>query len=363
MNVRAFLTAAKGRYVDIKYPFQDRLYFLFGTAGLLSAGAAFVAAVCSGLPWIAAVASMVSFLVMLVLMLVSFFMKDISVNRVLCGMFLNFFMFPALFWVTGGVNCGMIFYFILGLSVAALILDGKVRMFVLVFTLALDMICLDLGFRYPQLAYPLSYEERRMDTIFSFGIVAVFIVAVIFIMSREYEKEHKIVAEHVALLNHQAITDSLTTLYNQRYLSDILETVVSSSNTEGKSSAVILMDIDDFKKINDTYGHLRGNQVLCRLAAILKEKAGDKYTVFRYGGEEFLIVMPDSVRDDAFGLAEDIRVSTGSDEILAQLTESHFSISGGVAQYKKGMAIDDWIRIADTNMYTAKRNGKNQIIG
>lgn len=140
MNLRSIASFVKGRYVDPQYPFQDRLYFLFGTAGLLSAGAAFLAAIGSGLPWIAAAASLFSFFIMLVLMVVSFFMTHIAVNRIICSLFLNFFMFPVLFWVTGGVNCGMVFYFILGLSVAALILNGVCRAAVLTLALSFDMV-------------------------------------------------------------------------------------------------------------------------------------------------------------------------------------------------------------------------------
>lgn len=126
---------------------------------------------------------------MIVLMTVSFFMTDIAKNRIICSVFLNFFMFPALFWVTGGVNCGMIFYFILGLSVAALLLEGKSRAVILTLSLLFYTLNLHLGFKYPDLAYPLNYEERWMDTISSFLIVAVFIIAVINIMSVEYGKE------------------------------------------------------------------------------------------------------------------------------------------------------------------------------
>lgn len=110
MTIPEIVTYIKGRYIDPQYPFRDRLYFLFGTAGTASAGAALAAAIGSGLPRIAAIASLSSFLIMLCLMTVSFFMTNIEINRIVCSVFLNFFMFPALFWVTGGVNCGMIFY-------------------------------------------------------------------------------------------------------------------------------------------------------------------------------------------------------------------------------------------------------------
>lgn len=360
--MRRLLLYMKSRYVDPKYLFKDRLYFLFGTAGLFSAGAAFLAAVCSGLPWVAAAASLFSFFVMFILMAASFCMKDISVNRVVCSLFLNFFMFPALFWVTGGVNCGMVFYFILGLSVAALILDGAARILILAAALIFDTVWLYLGFRYPQAAFPLTYEARAMDTVSSFCIVSVFIIAVILIMSIEYQKEHNKVLENAEVLRLQALTDNLTTLYNQRYLSGALEQLARAYAEDGKSASIILLDIDDFKKVNDTYGHLRGNQVLCQFAAILKEQAGDAYIASRYGGEEFIVALPGQGRETAAEAAESIRRQAFEDTVLAGLTGGSFSVSGGVAQYQGG-TVEEWIRRADANLYCAKRDGKNRIVG
>lgn len=363
MTIRKMAGFVKRRYVDAHYPFRDRLYFLFGTAGTISAGAAFAAAIGSGLPRIAAAASLGSFFIMLILMAVSFFMTNIAMNRIICSIFLNFFMFPALFWVTGGINCGMIFYFILGLSVAALILERKCRIIVLTLALIFDMLHLHLGFRFPELAYPLSYEERWMDTISSFLIVSVFIIAVIIIMSAEYGKEHDKVVSHAEELNQQAITDNLTKLYNQRYLMDTLTNMVEAYNTNQSSISIILLDIDNFKKINDTYGHLRGNQVLCRFAAILLEKTGDKYIAFRYGGEEFILVLPGCPREVALQFAEMIRLDVYHDGVLAELTQNQFSVSGGIKQYQPGIPIEEWIRQADKNLYIAKEKGKNRIEG
>lgn len=348
MTIQETVAFIKGKYVDPQYVFRDRLYFLFGTAGLISAGAAFIAAVGSGLPRIAAAASLMSFFIMLVLMVISFFVKDVTVNRIVCSIFLNFFMFPALFWVTGGVNCGMVFYFILGLSVAALIFD---------------IINLYLGFKYPELAYPLSYEERSMDIISSFAIVAVFIIAVIFIMSIEYQREHDKVLENIEKLNKQATTDSLTKLYNHRFFSEALEHMAEACSLKLDRASVILFDLDDFKKINDTYGHLRGNQVLSRFAAILKEKSGEKYIAARYGGEEFIIAMPGCGKEAAQQFAEMIRLDVIHDKRLTELTEGTFSVSGGVVEYAAGMSAEEWVRQADANLYTAKENGKNKIVG
>lgn len=363
MKIRKIAELIRNRYVDPQYPFRDRLYFLFGTAGVISAGAAFGAAIGSGLPWIAAAASLISFFVMLVLMVVSFFMKNIAVNRIFCSIFLNFFMFPALFWVTGGVNCGMVFYFILGLSVAALILSGLCRIIVIALALFFDLANLYLGFQYPEIAYPLSYEERSMDVISSFAIVAVFIVAVILIMSQEYQKEHDIVVENAEQLNRQATTDNLTKLYNQRFLAEALKKIIDTYPMNSGSCSIIMFDLDNFKKINDTYGHLRGNQVLRRFASILQEKAGEKYMAARYGGEEFILLLPGCSCETALQFGEMIRLDVLHDKVLSELTDHRFSVSGGVAQYQAGMSSEEWIQQADINLYTAKKNGKNKVVG
>lgn len=352
----------RDRFISPKYAFRDRLYFLFGTAGLISAAAAFFAAIFTDLPSSAAIASAISFFVMLVLMVVSFFIEDVTVCRIFCALFLNFFMFPVLFWVTGGVNCGMVFYFLLGLSVAALVLSGKLRTTVLVAAIICDAACIHLGFMYPGLATELSYEERMMDTSSSFVIVAVFIVAVIIMMSSEYQREHDKVIAHSEKLERQANTDNLTDLYNQRYLLRKLDAVVAAYNEKELSASIVMFDIDDFKMINDRYGHLCGDQVLFQFGCVLKLTCGEHNFAARYGGEEFIVVLPRGDEEQAFNLAEAIRMSVLSDPVLHGLTRGKFSISGGVAQLGSGMAVPDWINLADTRLYQAKKLGKNKII-
>lgn len=83
----------------------------------------------------------------------------------------------------------------------------------------------------------------------------------------------------------------------------------------------------------------------------------------RYGGEEFILLLPDFNYETAFSFAEMIRLDVLHDKMLADLTKNTFSVSGGVAVYKMGMSTDEWIRQADANLYTAKKNGKNRIVG
>ena len=142
-----------------------------------------------------------------------------------------------------------------------------------------------------------------------------------------------------------------------------IKKIVEAQHSQQSCVSIVLFDIDDFKRINDTYGHLRGNQVLCRLAVILQEKAGDKYIAARYGGEKIMLILSGCTRDMAMQFAEMIRLDVYHDAVLAELTCNQFSVSGGVTQYKRSMSIDDWIQQTDKNLYVAKENGKNRIKG
>ncbi|MEG1878982.1 MAG: GGDEF domain-containing protein [Pseudoflavonifractor sp.] len=353
----------RDKFVNPNYPFQDRLYFLFGAAGVISAGAAFVSALISKLPPAAAIASLVSFFIILLMMTLSLFMKDIAIARIVCSAFLNFIMFPVLFWVTGGVDCGMVLYFIMALCVATLVLDGKPRIIVLTLALICDCITIYLGFAHPEWAHSMSDRQRQMDTVSSFLIVSLFVVAVIMIMSLEYRKEHQAVLSYNEDLKQQVITDNMTTLYNQSFLLSTLSEQISHCTQEGKTISIAMFDIDNFKAVNDNYGHLRGNQVLCQFAAILKEASGTQNIATRYGGDEFLVVLPDSDYEAAFAFAEKVRLATLYDPALQALTDNGVSVSGGVSQCRKGMSLDEFIHLTDTRLYDAKRDGKNKIKG
>ncbi|MEG2703058.1 MAG: GGDEF domain-containing protein, partial [Clostridia bacterium] len=200
-------------------------------------------------------------------------------------------------------------------------------------------------------------------TVSSFLIVALFVIAVIMIMSLEYQKQHRVVQSYNEYLKHQLMTDTMTTLYNHSFLLTTLQEQMEICNQNSTPMSVAMFDIDGFKGVNDAYGHLRGNQVLCQFSAILKEASGEENIATRYGGDEFLVVLPGANHAKAFAFAEKVRISTLHDKALQELAASSISISGGVLQYKKDVTVDDFIHQVDTRMYMAKRKGKNQIVG
>jgi two-component system, cell cycle response regulator len=163
-----------------------------------------------------------------------------------------------------------------------------------------------------------------------------------------------------------AILDGLTGIYNRKYFEDRIVTELSHAERHGTPLAVIISDIDHFKKVNDTYGHLAGDAVLVRVATLLKETVRPEDVLARYGGEEFVILMRGAKSSDALALAERIRASIEATTILFDGTPIRLTSSGGVASTADpGQACERaaLLHAADTRLYQAKQSGRNRIIG
>src|SRR6202040_2964249 len=121
----------------------------------------------------------------------------------------------------------------------------------------------------------------------------------------------------------------------------------------------VLMDLDKFKSVNDTKGHLEGDLVLTRVGRLLEQKCRQSNVVARYGGDEFIILMPETGVEQAQTLAERLRVWISQDPMLA---EHHITGSFGVGSFPvHGFAMEDIIRVADAGMYVSKHAGGNQV--
>lgn len=158
------------------------------------------------------------------------------------------------------------------------------------------------------------------------------------------------------ILETLSSTDSLTKILNHRAIHDKLDEM--NLKKRDQTLFLAMIDLDDFKKINDTYGHLVGDKVLFETAEILKKYMDESDFVGRYGGEEFLMVIKNRSKDQAIELFEMIRKNVKSHFESNQL---HVTISIGFA-INKVESINDWINRADEALYQAKRNGKNQVV-
>ena len=159
-----------------------------------------------------------------------------------------------------------------------------------------------------------------------------------------------------------SITDDLTGIYNSRYFLNRLQDEIERANRYGHPLSLLILDLDNFKKYNDTHGHVVGDEVLAKTGEILLKSLRKTDSAYRYGGEEFAVILPETGGNQAVHFAERIRKGFEKHAFLIRQDGSlSVTASIGVAQYKQREEISAFIKRADENMYTAKKQGKNRI--
>lgn len=163
-------------------------------------------------------------------------------------------------------------------------------------------------------------------------------------------------------LQHLSITDELTQTYNRRYFAEVADREFERSRQARNQVAVLLMDADNFKKVNDTYGHHVGDQVLRQMANITRSCIRKNDVLARWGGEEFIVLLPQASLAEALEVAERIRISVLSNPVELPEKPLAVSVSIGLATLESTMQrFDDMLRAADKALYRAKHQGKNRV--
>lgn len=179
------------------------------------------------------------------------------------------------------------------------------------------------------------------------------------IKERQLDKER---VQMLGKLEKLAITDGLTKLYNLRHFYNQLEIEIDRCNRYGHSLALLLLDIDHFKVYNDTYGHLEGDKVLVRLGQIIKSCLRTMDSAYRYGGEEFTIILPETTCEEAINVAGRLKTAVELECFLPEPGKIYtITISIGVTEYHNDEEISEFILRADKAMYKSKATGRNRI--
>ena len=161
-----------------------------------------------------------------------------------------------------------------------------------------------------------------------------------------------------------SITDELTGLYNSRHFFNRLKAEVERTDRYGHPLTLLILDLDNFKQYNDTFGHLAGDKVLADTGNNIRKSIRSTDSAYRYGGEEFAVILPESNGQESLYFAERIRKSFEGKALVDHKKDGlRVTVSIGVAQYIAGEEISAFIRRADRNMYAAKNAGKNRICG
>ncbi|MHA6259242.1 diguanylate cyclase [Sporosarcina sp. CAU 1771] len=194
----------------------------------------------------------------------------------------------------------------------------------------------------------MAYERGAMDFITKPLDTDIFLS---YIVNREEMRK---------LIDKSVSTDGLTGVGNRRHFDDMLDYFVENANRQGSKFSLIILDLDDFKKVNDTYGHPMGDEVLRKIGEVSNKIKRETDHVFRYGGEEFAFLLNGVNAEEAFVFAERLRKKFG--EITFQKDSESFTVtfSAGIAMYEGDR--EKLIVSADRSLYRAKRSGRNQTI-
>ena len=171
--------------------------------------------------------------------------------------------------------------------------------------------------------------------------------------------------ENLEVVRTESLTDPLTSLSNRKYFDQALVSAIDEATADNETLSLLMTDIDHFKKFNDTYGHLTGDQVLRLVGMSLKHTIKGQDITARYGGEEFAVVLPNTGLRQALTVADHIRRAVMSKELKKKSTGEilgRVTISVGVSLLKAGDDTDSLIDRADACLYAAKRNGRNRVV-
>jgi len=200
---------------------------------------------------------------------------------------------------------------------------------------------------------------------FSFKLRMILSLTVVIFLAASYEYLRERTFETVLslskALNEASLRDPMTNLYNRRGLYKIADEVCEAHQSKSNVLALILCDIDFFKKINDTYGHNVGDDVLKEVAKEIREIVEEGDVVARWGGEEFLILLPNTSMVGAYVRAENLRAKIATLDFQAEGEKIDVTVSLGLSVQKANGDIEDSIRKADAQMYEAKQNGRNRV--
>lgn len=158
--------------------------------------------------------------------------------------------------------------------------------------------------------------------------------------------------------------DGLTEMHNKRYFNEAIEREASRSRRYQRTFSLVLFDIDHFKHINDTYGHLAGDSVLRQLGALVRNRVRRDDVPSRTGGEEFAVILPEVSREGAMQLAEKLRAAVEASVFKFEGTQIPVTVSMGVAEWVPAIADpQELVKLADEKLYEAKRTGRNRVCG
>ena len=267
---------------------------------------------------------------------------------------ITFFEFPILYYI---YQTGTIVYMVLAMVAIATFLPTTAAVIFGCLAFLVDMSAVILAYYHPVDVELVTAESELNSMICSLMIVLFSVFTITIILNVQQKKQAEELTSLSRQLEQAADHDALTGLYNRRYLNRYLERLAQKGK---KDVYAALIDLDFFKKVNDEYGHAFGDEVLIEFARILERNLIADGIAVRFGGEEFMLILPDVTEEEIRHMLAKVR----ADYILfgKQKKNRAFTFSCGVEQFADGMDVSDVYRQADEKLYLAKERGRDRVI-
>ncbi len=268
-------------------------------------------------------------------------------------LFITFIYIPFLYFQTAGYDGTALLFAQLGIFMLGIVFSGKTRIIVIFLNVCNYLACIMISYRWPQTVTPHGNPKALVIDLVV-GLVLSFTGLIILTAYIT-----KVFSDNSNTLAELSIRDALTGLYNRRFLDDYLQRELDTARETGNKIYVLMLDIDHFKKINDTYGHGFGDHVLLACAQAMQSTLRKCDVVARYGGEEFAIIINPPTFTRIGDVAERIRQNISSLRFRYDVT---VTVSIGIAESSPDDTIEEILTRADQYMYKAKQNGRNQVV-
>jgi len=267
---------------------------------------------------------------------------------------------PSLWVSCGGMRGAVLPFAMLMGIVAVSILSGKTRVFAVSLIAAEAITFIFLEYYIPDIYVPfenrsIEYYNILISVVFSFAASAGLMAQVLHNYNKAKTQTEMLIVE----LERASLTDPLTGVSNRRFLTACLDEEMRKAYDSGDALSVCILDVDFFKKINDTHGHPYGDVVLIGISDTIKASLGENEVFGRYGGEEFLIILKNSRLIDAAKIVE--KTCAAVSAVVWEHGEP-VTLSAGLAGYSKGITYSSFLKTADENLYRAKQGGRNRVV-
>ncbi len=339
---------------------EHTVYTIVALAGIAIAIIGIIANCVIGLNAITVLLLAINIVIDVLCVLYSMVTKRWRVTSVIIAVYAIFVLFPFLWLFSGGATGSTLPLVVFCAMGIVVMFPGKYRGVLLIITLMLFLMLIWIELYWPDIVVPYPnrqvwYIDLMVGLVFSYCATA----ALAYFVILRYQKAKLEADRLVRRLEEMSLTDALTGAFNRRYLTACIDEEMRKAYDSGRLLTVCLIDIDFFKRINDSFGHLYGDEVLIKLSGIIAGQLDGTEVFGRYGGEEFIILFKNCGLRQALSRIENVMNAIRNTQWDHGET---ITVSCGVGSYVKGISYSKFIERADVNLYRAKANGRNCVI-